>query len=555
MNRRVVLILILFGGLVLTALAPHCPEFRGLPYRDSGVFMYSGWRILEGEVPYRDFWDHKTPLIFFLNALALGLSGGSLWGVWFLEVFALTAALGLGFVVMRDAFGPSPSALASVLWLTSFMLIADGGNLTEEYALPLNFALLLLYRRSESEGDGKAGGQSFGISLLIGAATGLLFLLKPNLIGTAFAVVLCLFATRFIEGRWRDLAAGIGAYTMGLAAVLGACAGYFVANGALRDALDAAIVFNLRYSAGGEGMRLFTLVRGIRRLSDSGIIFIAAGGWVAAVIRALFPVTRSVLAEPLLRVLLVALPVEMALASLSGRDYPHYYLPWLPPLAGLSAFVFKMVTDRIAIPGNAAGQAAPAPETMRAASPRRRLIFAAGLGMMIALSVARPSRHWEGQFDRIEKYLEAKPMESELVRYILENTDEDDTVLFWGSEAAMNFLTRRRAPTRFVYQHTLFEADYPNPEDLSAFAKELTSNPPLLIIDTSNTHPRIPPINRRLHADWIAEGGHASDPHPREVGEVRAFIRANYKSVGWKKDYYWEVYRYDPPDRMVAGNP
>ena len=67
----------LFVALVM---APNL--IAELPDRDSGVFLYIGSRILEGEVPYRGIWDHKGPLIYYINALGIALTPGSEYGVW-----------------------------------------------------------------------------------------------------------------------------------------------------------------------------------------------------------------------------------------------------------------------------------------------------------------------------------------------------------------------------------------------------------------------------------------------------------------------------------------
>jgi hypothetical protein len=68
------------------ALFPSNPGNMTLPSRDSGVFLYVGWRVLSGDVPYRDVWDHKPPLVYFVDALGISLSPGSLWGIWILEI-------------------------------------------------------------------------------------------------------------------------------------------------------------------------------------------------------------------------------------------------------------------------------------------------------------------------------------------------------------------------------------------------------------------------------------------------------------------------------------
>ena len=63
-------------------LLPAVPSLHPVPYRDSGVFLYVGQRILDGDMPYRDIWDHKPPGIHLVNAIGLAVAGGSMWGVW-----------------------------------------------------------------------------------------------------------------------------------------------------------------------------------------------------------------------------------------------------------------------------------------------------------------------------------------------------------------------------------------------------------------------------------------------------------------------------------------
>ncbi len=84
--KKLVLVTLLLVVLVMAVMVPVSPAIEHTPGRDAGVFLYVGSQILEGKVPYRDVWDHKQPLIFFINAAGLALSGGSLWGVWLAEV-------------------------------------------------------------------------------------------------------------------------------------------------------------------------------------------------------------------------------------------------------------------------------------------------------------------------------------------------------------------------------------------------------------------------------------------------------------------------------------
>jgi len=57
--------------LVLGVMVPASPRFQKVPGGDSGIFLYTGWRVTEGALPYRDIWDHKPPLILLLMRLGL----------------------------------------------------------------------------------------------------------------------------------------------------------------------------------------------------------------------------------------------------------------------------------------------------------------------------------------------------------------------------------------------------------------------------------------------------------------------------------------------------
>src|SRR5690349_7109259 len=64
---------------------------RGEP-DDSSVFAYIGWAMKHGLMPYRDVWDHKGPLLYYLNFAGMSLRSTSTLGVGLLELVALAFA-------------------------------------------------------------------------------------------------------------------------------------------------------------------------------------------------------------------------------------------------------------------------------------------------------------------------------------------------------------------------------------------------------------------------------------------------------------------------------
>ena len=91
------------------------------------MYLYTAARVQEGQIPYRDVWDHKGPGVYYLDAAALRVGRNALWGVWALETVAWLAALLLGFNVLRRAFGLGPAAVGTVAWLSGLVPTLGAG--------------------------------------------------------------------------------------------------------------------------------------------------------------------------------------------------------------------------------------------------------------------------------------------------------------------------------------------------------------------------------------------------------------------------------------------
>lgn len=163
--------------MVLIVLIHVSPVYQPLPRRDSGVFLYTGWRWLEGEIPYMDTWDHKPPMIFLINALGLLVSNSSRWGVWAIELVALSFASVLSFGMFRRAFDRISSFLTVFLWLFTLVFMLYGGNLTTEYTLPFQFGCLWLFWDAEVSKKYRRKG------FLIGPVGSLMFFTQQATVG------------------------------------------------------------------------------------------------------------------------------------------------------------------------------------------------------------------------------------------------------------------------------------------------------------------------------------------------------------------------------------
>jgi hypothetical protein len=449
--------------VVLAMLLPYSPANQVFPSRDSGVFLYTGWRILNGEIPYHDVWDHKPPVIFYLDAL--GLSLGGTWGVWSLEVISLGIAAGIGYFLYKRMFGLFTATLILFLWLFSLYYVIAGGNLTTEYTLPLQFALLLLFYDAESR-------QRFGWrGFLIGALTGLAFFTRQNAIGISLAIGLYLIATRFWARQPRRLLAELGPILAGGLMVTVFVVGYFALKGALADFWDSAFVYNFVYiSDRSIHDRFQALIAGLIQLQRVGLTQLAFLGWGATLILLLFNKGRfDSAARSLLWMMVIALPLELMLVSIGGRARTPYFLALLPVFSIFAGIIFYLVFDQLA-------QASEAqPGWPAAAGAALTILTVLVLGLI-----------FQGDYAKIVQNYASSKESLPMVAYIQKNSGPNDTVLMWGAETADNFVARRKSPTRFVYQYPLIKAGYSDEAKMTEFFGDILSNKPRLIIVTTN---------------------------------------------------------------------
>ncbi|HEV3251528.1 MAG TPA: hypothetical protein VGZ71_11280 [Puia sp.] len=124
----------IISSLLLSFL--HCP-FLEIFFDDKEIFKYAGLVISKGGIPYRDFFDHKPPLIFFLNWLGQ-LMGP--WGLWLMDSILVLFASFLFLALCRKYKLSYPWMLPVIfnLLLRNFS-VSYGIGMTREYT-----ALLLL---------------------------------------------------------------------------------------------------------------------------------------------------------------------------------------------------------------------------------------------------------------------------------------------------------------------------------------------------------------------------------------------------------------------------
>lgn len=232
-------LLVLLSAVVIAA---SVAMGRGVPDRDSGVFLYVARAILRGQTPYLDVWDHKPPLIYYIDALALSLGRG-LGALWALEIVSLClAALG-GYIALRRCYGAVPALTASILWILAAFPLLGGGNFTEEFGLACAFGTLWA---ASHVGMRRPDRLVTGWPVAAGLFCALELLCKPTGVGLAIGLVVALACRVRRHGRSTLV---VGALALaGFVVPIALTAIYFATRQALPALIDEVITYNRAYA-------------------------------------------------------------------------------------------------------------------------------------------------------------------------------------------------------------------------------------------------------------------------------------------------------------------
>lgn len=247
---------------------------------DSAMFQTIGKGWCEGIIPYVGLFDHKGPMIFFINAVGYAICGRT--GVYILQSLFLMAAEYLAYKLLRTQLSKKVSLAAALLMPPVLAANLGEGNTTEEYIIPLLFASFYLMQRwcsaaaaGEYEHDARG-------AFVYGACFGFAVMTRiTNALGVCVGVAVIVVAL-VVKGRWKNLGANALAFILGVALLVVPFCVYFAAHGALYDMWYGTILFNLDYSAAsGTEMQqglLTQLVLFRRNIAGWCLVFAALWG-------------------------------------------------------------------------------------------------------------------------------------------------------------------------------------------------------------------------------------------------------------------------------------
>lgn len=212
---------------------------------DVHCFFTVGRSIWDGLVPYRDLYEQKGPVLYFLYAIAALFSSDSFWGVFLLEIICFGLFLYYSAKIAALYLGDGPASYAIAAVLAAVIPVSPAfahGSGAEEFCLFMlsysMYSVLLALHEDRA--------LSFREAFLNGIFAAAVLYVKFTILGFYIGLALFVFVW-YIAKAFSPivLLKTIGQFLLGIAALSIPVWGYFLLNGAADDLYTVYFYNNL----------------------------------------------------------------------------------------------------------------------------------------------------------------------------------------------------------------------------------------------------------------------------------------------------------------------
>lgn len=455
MQNVLILFVIFLIAFFICMLSPiDIFSFNGKTFTDSSVFKYIGWAMSNGQIPYLDTFDHKGLLLYFINLLGYLISPHR--GLWFLEFVFMFLAVFLVYKISNKFLSKFFSALNVLIVLAPIYNFFEGGNFTEEYALPFQLISLFVFIDFFLHPDKymnnyltKFNTKFFNFSVfLCGICFACVLFLRPNMISiwAVFSIMVLVYC--FKKKKWGEIGKFILSFVLGMLVVFIPMFYYLFSNNAFNDFVNDYILFNMNYSAYND---VVDKVNTFKTFFNSPVVILS---FLIIIIKIFLQVKNK--ENCFFNVgYLIYMFVTILFISMSGRAYGHYGMSLIPMLVYPFCMMFKYI---------------------KSFSSNDLQLIVLVIIVMVFIMPDWINIVFQSLSDMSDKY--NSTYYSDVVNYIQENTDSDDLISVVGNSDIIYNFSERMSASKYSYQQPIATVDKKIQKE---YFKDLEQNKPKII--------------------------------------------------------------------------
>lgn len=254
LSKKELAFLIIAATVTITLASTSSPLYPFNPWDDTNCFFTLGRGITHGLIPYKDLYEQKGPLLYFLYAFAAFISDKSFIGGWIIECIAASLFAVFSWKTVKLFVTPAKFSITVTPLLMSLAyttrLFNFGGN-AEELCFPLLTIVLYIGLKSIVTGDGIPSNTE---AVCCGLITAALFWIKYTFIGFMAGFCLYILVLSIKHKKFAKLWSLIWRYILGFVMLTVPILLYFVATNSLKYLWEAYFYNNIFLYHGGKAV-------------------------------------------------------------------------------------------------------------------------------------------------------------------------------------------------------------------------------------------------------------------------------------------------------------
>lgn len=241
-----ILFLFIISFLVIFFFSIGTSPFFGNYYTgDSSIFITIGKAMKQGSIVYKEIFDHKGPILFFIQMIGQYIGEGRL-GPFILEILFLFIS---NIFLYKSVcfFTTNKKAILSVLVSMIFMsYFIETGNYSEEYSLPfLSICLYIAIKWLKS--DNKFSNTVYLYSFIYGICFAIIAFIRINNSALICGIALAITIIFVKEKKYKELIKCAISVLIGIAIICLPIFIYFYKVDAIYDMLYGTFIHNFLY--------------------------------------------------------------------------------------------------------------------------------------------------------------------------------------------------------------------------------------------------------------------------------------------------------------------
>jgi len=338
--------MIILSFVVMLFYTRSSPLFFTNIWVDANAFLTVGKGIVHGLIPYRDLFEQKGPILYFIHSIAYILDPNSFFVIYVFESIAMALNMILFYKIARLFISQHLAYLISFILPTLILNYAYFvfGDSAEEFAISgllfLIYSILSCLKNHELSFTNRT-------LFIHGIIVAFIFWIKYTLIGAwvgffIFYGIYLLWEKQFAKLRQTIIITLAGFLTVSIPVLV-----YFWINNGLRDLFGVYFIFNMTSYTGDNTfwVRILNILMFFIRL-EAGITQFILSFLMLTGIGLIIFLHRSKNSKIIL-LYIVSLLSAGFFQYIGGHFYSRYYLLILVPFAAIGMIGFACLLEKI----------------------------------------------------------------------------------------------------------------------------------------------------------------------------------------------------------------